>query len=221
MNHRDWYRHEWWRHQPSWHHYPWHHWWHHPTVHEIGSWSPGWGFTTPVYYDYCPQGNVVYRNGNVYVNNNLVGTTDAYTQSAIALANASPATDAAYDQVDTWLPLGTFAVLPKNGDTTPSRTLQLAIHKNGNISGVLFDLLKGKATPVRGSLDRATQRVAFDLGANSGLVAETGIFNLTKDEVSLLVHKENAEPEVYTLVRFETPPTDKKETGNRPSAETK
>jgi hypothetical protein len=217
----DWYRHEWWNNQASWHHLPWHHWWHQPTTSEIGTWSAGWGLTTPTYYDYGPNGNVVYRNRNVYIDGGFAGTADAYTKSAIALANTSPVTNGADDQADAWLPLGTFAVLPNRGDTTSKQTLQLAINKTGSVSGALFDLPKATATPVQGSLDRATQRVAFDLGVKSGLVAEAGVYNLTKDKASLLVHKENEKPEVYTLVRLKTPPTDAKEEGHRPNAETK
>jgi hypothetical protein len=153
----------------------------------------------------------VYRNNEVYVNGGLAGTVDAYTKSVTALADAGSATDAASDQPGQWLPLGTFAVLRPDGDNKPSQTLQLAMDKNGNVSGVLFDLQNDTSTPIHGSLDRATQRVAFDLGANSGLVAETGVYNLTKDEVTLLVHKGNEKPQTYTLVRFQTPPTDAKE----------
>jgi hypothetical protein len=147
----------------------------------------------------------------VYVNGALAGTADAYTSSVIALAHANPAASAANDQPGDWLSLGTFAVLRKEGDTKPSRTLQLAMSKSGSISGVLFDLRKDTSTPVRGSLDRATQRVVFDLGAKSGLVAETGIYNLTEDHVTLLVHKPNEKPQSYTLVRFQSPPAGAKE----------
>jgi hypothetical protein len=171
------------------------------------------GIANPVYYDYGPSGNVVYRNNDVYVNGNPVGTADAYAQSATALANASPATPATNDQPGDWLPLGSFALLKPNGDDKPSQTLQLAMNKTGGISGVLFDLMKDTSTPIRGSLDRKTQRIAFDLGDKSGLVAETGIYNLTKDETTLLVHKANEKPQTYTLVRFQSPPTDRKDNG--------
>lgn len=211
IDHKDWYRHEWWHHQLSWHDRPWQHWWHRPTTNEVLGWSAGLGLAAPLYYEYGPGGNVVYRNGEVYVDGGLVGTTDAYAKSAIALANASPATEAANDQAGEWLPLGTFAVLRPDGDTTPSQTLQLAMDKNGSISGVLFNLSEETSTPIHGSLDRATQRVAFGLGDGSGLVAETGIYNLTKDEVTLLVHKEGEKPQTYTLVRFDSPPTDTKD----------
>jgi hypothetical protein len=199
----------------SWHDRSWEYWWHHPTTTELTTWSTGWGLAAPIYYDYGPGGNVVYRNNEVYVNGAPAGTTDAYTKSVVALANATPATDAKNNQPNDWLSLGTFAVLQKGDGKKPSQTLQLAVDKNGSVSGVLFDLLKDTSTPIRGALDRATQRVAFDLGAKSGLVAETGLYNLTKDKVSLLVHKGSEKPQTYTLVRFQSPPDDTKKSNTK------
>jgi hypothetical protein len=171
-----------------------------------------------VYYDYGPTGNVAYRDNRVYVNNAPVGDAVAYEQSVFALANATPTTVATSNatpttvatsnQPDEWLPLGTFAVLPPNGDNAPSQTLQLAVNKDGGVSGVLFDLPNGTTTLIHGSVDRPTQRVAFTLGTDSKKVAETGLYNLTKTEVSLLVHTKDAKPQVYTLVHLKTPPTD-------------
>jgi len=173
----------------------------------------GWGLGDPFYYNYGPGGNVVYQNDGVYVNNTLVNTADAYDNSAIALANNSNATDSDKDDSSgDWMPLGTFAVLPSEDDTKPSQTLQLAMNKTGGISGVLFDLPKDTSTQIHGSLDRTTQRVAFSLGDKSGLVAETGLYNLTQDKPKLLVHKTGEKPTIYTLVRFKTPPTGAEET---------
>lgn len=208
FDHRDWYRHAWWNHQPSWHGEAWHHWWHRPTVNECVGWSSGCGLGDPIYYDYGPNGNVVYRDANVYVNGQLVGTTDAYAKSATALADVGGTANTADDKAEDWLPFGTFAVLRKDADAKPSQTIQLAMNKDGNISGVLFDLTKDTSTPIHGSLDRKTQRVAFGLGDNLGLVAETSYYNLTKNEVPLLVHSGSGKPEIYTLIRFEHPPTD-------------
>jgi hypothetical protein len=157
------------------------------------------------------------------VNNTLVGDADAYDQSVFALADATPTTEAASDKSDEWLPMGTFALLPPNDDdNTSSRTLQLAVNKEGGVSGVLFDLSTDATTPIHGSVDRSTQRVAFTLGADSTVVAETGLYNLTKNEVSLLVHKQNEKPQVYTLVHLQTPPKDAKDSeGDKDSKDDK
>ncbi len=46
------------------------------------------------------------------------------------------------------------------------------------------------------------------LGDNSGLVAETGIHNLTRDKASLLVHQGDKKPQHYSLVRYQAPQGD-------------
>jgi hypothetical protein len=146
------------------------------------------------------------------VNDTLVGNADAYNQSVFVLADATPKTKTTSNQPEEWLPLGTFAVVPPNDDDkTPSQTLQLAVNKDGSVSGSLFDLSKDTTTPIHGSVDRSTQRVAFTLGVDSTEVAETGLYNLTKNEVSLLVHKKDEKPQVYTLVHLKTPPKDAKD----------
>ena len=147
----------------------------------------------------------------MYVNNSLVGDAAAYDQSVFTLADATPTVEAAASQPDEWLPLGTFAVVPPNDDNTPSRTLQLAMNKQGSVSGVVFDLSNNTTTPIHGSVDRSTQRVAFTLGADSAQVAETGLYNLTKNEVSVLVHQQNEKAQVYTLVHLKTPSEDTKD----------
>jgi hypothetical protein len=210
INPHDWYAHHWWHHQPSWHNHPWQHWWHRPTVNEIANWSVGLGLAAPVYYEYGPGGNVVYRDNEVYLNGTRVGSADGYSKSALALASTDVAAETSKEskgQSD-WLPLGTFALLRQGADNKPSQTLQLALDKSGNVSGVLFDLPRGTSTPIQGSVERATQRVAFNLGAKSGLAAETSLYNFTGDSVPLLVHKENGKPQHYTLVRFQSPPVD-------------
>jgi hypothetical protein len=151
----------------------------------------------------------VYRDNKVYVNDTVVSDANAYDQSVFALADATPTTVATSDQPDKWLPLGTFAVLPPNADDkTPSQTLQLAVNKEGSVSGMLFNLSNDTSTPIHGSVDRSTQRVAFTLGTDSTIVAETGLYNLTKNDVSLLVHNQKEKPQVYTLVHLKTPPKD-------------
>jgi len=52
---------------------------------------------------------------------------------------------------------------------------------------------------------KETQRVAFRMGDNDTLVAETGLYNLTQDEVPLLVHFGTEQTQTYLLVRLEEP----------------
>jgi hypothetical protein len=179
-------------------------------VGELTGWFGGWGWSNPVYYDYGPAGNVVYRSDNVYVDGKPAGTAAGYTKSALALASASPSRESTANTA-AWLPLGTFALSQQGGDGKSSQTLQLAVNKSGTISGELTDATKNTSVPVHGSVDRTTQRAAFALGDKSGLVAETGIYNLTLDKAGLLVHQDGGKPQHVTLTRVKAPTGDPKD----------
>ena len=43
------------------------------------------------------------------------------------------------------------------------------------------------------------------MGGNKNLVVETGLYNLTKDESTALVHQGPGETEQYVLVRMQQP----------------
>ena len=189
-------------------HQPWGHSWHRATASELTSWFGGWGWTNPLYYDYGPAGNVVYRNNDVYINGSRANTAGEYAKSALALANVSPSSESPSGGAD-WLPLGSFALSRQGNGDKPSQTLQLAVNKSGAISGDLHDATKDTSVPVHGSVDRATQRAAFTLGDKAGVVAETGIYNLTRDNATLLMHQGSEKPQYYSLTRLQSPTADK------------
>jgi hypothetical protein len=56
-------------------------------------------------------------------------------------------------------------------------------------------------------VDRKTQRAAWKTadGTNESIVMETGIYNLTQDEVSVLVHFGPDTTQTWTMVRVEPP----------------
>jgi hypothetical protein len=60
-----------------------------------------------------------------------------------------------------------------------------------------------QATPVSGALDRQTQRVAWTIQDQPETVYETGLYNLTQDETSMLVHFGKDSTEQYELFRIE------------------
>ena len=184
--------------------WPWWHWWGTPTWGSCLGWFPGWGWNSPYYYDYGYGGNVVYYNSGVYVNDQLVGTPVEYAESAAALATVEP-TDIDRAAGDEWLPLGTFALAVNRSDTDPSRTVQLAVDKQGIVAGTMYDEATDKTFPIQGRVDRQTQRVAFTIGDNPDLVMETGIFNLTQEETPVLVHKGSGQTSTNLLIRLEQP----------------
>ena len=151
----------------------------------------------PVYYDYSQ--NITYDNGTVYYGDQPAATAEQYYSQADAIADAGQtATD------EQWLPLGVFGVIAE-GQTQTDKLVQLALNKEGAIRGNYQDLLADKVTPVSGAVDKQTQRVALKLEGNDQVVVETGLYNLTNDEVPVLVHFGSDRQEERTLIRL-TPP---------------
>ncbi len=170
------------------------------------NWSaPASSWSQPVYYDYGTGGNVTYENNYVYVGGEQVATTDEFAQSAMALATpAPPASEEVAEQAE-WLPLGTFAVSMNEKDTQPSMVVQLAVNKEGIISGSLYNSDTDQAQAIQGQVDKQTQRAAFRIGESEDIVVETGLYNLTQDEAAVLVHFGPDRVENYLLVRLDAP----------------
>ncbi len=154
--------------------------------------------------------NVRYDNDIVYMNGQRVATGDEYYQQASQLA--STARDDTADETE-WLPLGVFAL--SRGDTGVSNTvLQLAVSKEGVISGTYFNSGTDIACPVKGSVDKKTQRAAWTFadGKDTNIVMEAGINNLTQDQTEVLVHFGKDMTQQWLMVRLQEPSAQKSET---------
>ena len=90
-------------------------------------------------------------------------------------------------------------------DVEPSRVLQLAVSKDGIVSGTLYNTVTDEAQSVQGQVDKETQRVAVRIGESEDIVAETGLYNLTQEESPVLVHFGSEGVENWLLVRLEQP----------------
>src|SRR5437764_9490493 len=134
-----------------------------------------------------------------------IATAADYAASAAELA-AVP-TPANPDAATDWLPLGTFALSESETDKDPARVVQLAVDKDGIVSGTMFNKTTSQTYPIQGRVDKETQRVAFTIGDAKDVVFETGIYNLTQQQTPILVHGEGRE-ETYLLLRLELPKTD-------------
>ncbi|MCE9546904.1 MAG: mu-protocadherin- cell-suface protein, partial [Planctomycetia bacterium] len=104
-----------------------------------------------------------------------------------------------------WMPLGMFAVSTSKEDESPLFILQMAVNKKGVINGTLYNLATKSTKPILGAVDPKTQRACWYVGDKPETVAETGIYNLTKDETSVLVHYGQDKTEEYMLVRLPPP----------------
>lgn len=150
------------------------------------------------YYDYGE--NVTYEDETVYNGEEPVATADQYYDQAKQLAQSRMTL-----QNDEWMPLGVFAVITEANQTKADKVVQLALNKEGAIRGNLQDSLTDTVTPVYGAVDQSTQRTAIMIDGNDTVVVETGLYNLTNDEVPALVHMGPEARESRSLIRL-TPP---------------
>jgi hypothetical protein len=164
-----------------------------------------WSSAQPVYYGYGQGGNVYYEDNSVYVNGTASGTPQEYYDKTQAIATAAPAPDQIKSD-DEWLPLGVFAV---TSEDTPdsSAVLQLAVDKQGVIAGTFVNEDAQINRPVRGTVDKESQRavMTFGDGWETDIVLETGVYNLTQDEAPALVHFGADESQPLLLVRLNPP----------------
>jgi hypothetical protein len=159
------------------------------------------------YYDYGD--NVTYENGNVYYEGEPVATAEQYYEEAEQIAAAGEQTDD-----EEWLPLGVFSLIAEADQEKTDKVVQLALNKAGAIRGNFHDLVTDKVTPITGSVNIESQRVALKLEGNDQLVVETGLYNLTNDECPVLIHFSPEEQEQRVLIRLQQPESN--EAANQP-----
>jgi hypothetical protein len=190
----------WWGYSPWMGYQPWNYWYGNPGWNTFAGY---YGWNTPYYYDYGPNGNVVYQGNQVLVSDQPVGTPADYAQSAADLATV---TQAEMDAPHDWMPLGTFSVATSQNDSNPVRVAQLAYdNKQGLISGTIFNNQSGNLYTIQGKVDPQTQRTAFTIGKDPNTVMETGLYNLTQNETPVLVHFGPNKTATYVFARLPEP----------------
>jgi hypothetical protein len=166
----------------------------------VGSWL-GYG-AAPTYYTYDYGDNIIYQDGYVYYGSQPAGTEAQYYQEAAGLASSGGG--AKISQDTQWLPLGVFGLVAP-GQQTPTMVFQLVVNKDGIIRGNYYDQVSQTNLPVHGAVDKKDQRVAWSVGNNKSLVVETGLYNLTQNESTALVHNGPDQTQQYVLVRMKQP----------------
>jgi hypothetical protein len=158
----------------------------------------------PIYYRYGTGGNVYYQNNMVYIDNRQYATAAQYYQEAVTIATSAPKLDEQQAEKVEWMPLGVFAITAEKVNAS-SMYLQLAISKDGMISGTFYNESTGAVHPIEGMVDQATQRAAWKAadGSNANVVMETGIYDLTEDEASMLIHFGADQTQTAVLVRLD------------------
>ena len=188
----------------------WSYWYACPTWNGLSTWLYGsyprpaiWN--SPLYYNFGTGGNFVLNpTGNVVVAGQSLGSLDDLALSAADLATVPNPTEEEAAKSE-WMPLGTFSLSVSEDDKEPNRVIQLAISKEGIISGTLYNRETDEVESVQGRVDRETQRVAFRVGESDKMIFETGIANLTDEQAPVLVHLGADEVQTWLLVRMYLP----------------
>jgi len=154
-------------------------------------------------YSYNYGNDIVYDDGNVYYGGQPAGTSQQYYQEAVSLAGAGANAEVPSDAQ--WLPLGVFGLMA-DGKKTPDMVFQLAVDKQGAIRGNYYDKVTQANLPVTGQIDKKNQRAAWSVSANGKqIVVETGLYNLTQNESTALVHFGADDTQQELLVRVKQP----------------
>ncbi len=173
----------------------------------VNSWfGTSWPTVTYAYGD-----NLVFGDGNVYLDGQPIATTTEYYQSAVDLVQTGQQANIPNEQPPAnlpesssnpkWLPLGVFEAMPEDQKTS-DMTLQLAVNKDGIIRGNYFNSSDKNVQQIDGSVDKKTQRVAWVVEDKKNIIFDTGLYNLTKDETPVLVHFGKDKTEQWLLVRL-------------------
>lgn len=164
----------------------------------------GYGWTDAIPYSYGE--NVYYEDGSVYYGDQVVASADEYAQQAESMLASAPKVAPENGE---WMPLGVFALTPDGQGTGPDPTLflQLAVSKDGVISGSLHNSATNSTQTVEGVVDKKSQRCAWNVIGKNRPIMETGISNLTQDTAPALLHFADGQTQQWLMVRLEEPET--------------
>jgi hypothetical protein len=168
----------------------------------------GFHWNRPYYWNYGYGGDIYYRDNYVYYGDQQIMPVDQYYQQVYNLAHNVPSlSEDEAEQLD-WRPLGVFA-LTREGESDSHRALQLAVNRDGVLSGTYYNRIDGHVHPITGRVDERTQRAAwaFADGQHEAVVFETSVYNLTESESTMMVHfgPRTNQSQVWRLVRLELP----------------
>lgn len=158
----------------------------------------------PVYYNYGTT--VVYQGDTVVKGTEKIASAEEYYQQAAAIAESG---EESVTEEDEWQSFGVFALV--HGDEESStKMMELNANRSGKIRGNYYDALTETVVPITGAVDKESQRVAWRIGDSKTVVYEAGMADLTKQELTILVHFGKDQTQQWQLVRLEDPETDEK-----------
>ena len=199
-NWHNWFNDGFWDHHHYHPHYPYNRAYFRPaTWAAVSAWLP-WAATGAYFY---------YDGGDVYYSQ----TPDSYQSIVIAPldygateeAIATPQGAENGTESD-WLPLGNYALTSSsNTVVTPNMYMQLALNKQGRIEGTFYNSSSDDVFPVKGYVERETQRVVMQIiGDDHTPILETGLYNLTEGQAPVQLHFSNGQVQNWMLVKLES-----------------
>ena len=163
-------------------------------------WLP-WAWSRPIYYYYEADGDVYYSTTEDFSYLIPVDSKELFIEQATRIANARYPIS---KQQSDWMPLGMFAfALDNDSSDMPKRYISLAISKEGAVSGAYFDAASNTMLEIQGGIDQESQRIAWKFVGNDWPIMESGLYNLTKDESTLLIHTSSRTTQTEVLIRLE------------------
>lgn len=181
-------------------------WWGLATAAGISGWL-GWN-AAPYYYDYDDGTFSGYYGDSSSADE---GTANYYiysepgtTEAPLPVPSTTPIATTDTSSAD-WMPLGVFALSKQgNADVTPNFYLQLALNKNGSLSGTFYNSTTNQTHEVEGMVDKENQTAAWKIADNANSpVMQTGLYNLTQSEAPAQVHFSDGRSETIAMVRLQ------------------
>jgi hypothetical protein len=199
--------HSWWDHwgwYAGFHHRP-YYWWNWCSAPQLRTWF-AFDWATPYYWDYGPGEYIHCDNNVIYVNGQWWAPAPVYYERTIQLAESAPVIAPEQAAQVELLPLGVFAI-SRDGVVDKNMLVQLAVTKDGVISGTVLNEATGATFDIAGSVDKQTQRAAWTYVDETGkkIAMETSVFNLTQPESTALLQNGPDDMKVVQLVRLEEP----------------
>ncbi len=104
-----------------------------------------------------------------------------------------------------WIALGVFALAASEESVaSPNMFIQLAVNKQGIISGTFYNATTDQTYELEGLVDQNSQRAVWQIADTPNTpVTETGIYNLTDSEVPIRIYYANGQVKDMLLIRLE------------------
>lgn len=191
-NSRDWFQGDFWDKHPNHHDHFRNGNWRRPATWAAATGWLGWGYADPYYY---------YDDGYYYGDEEVADDYAAYTEPTQDIADVSEEDLSAQD----WLSLGVFAFSQdKAGKASPNIFVQLALSKDGLLSGTYYNATTDETYPVEGLVDKESQRAAWKVtGSDYTPIIETALYNLTENESTARLNFTDGRTQDVYMIRME------------------